>query len=396
MVGSWKNAGMASLVLVALSGWTAGDLQTPECLRGDGGKRNISVNSRSGRDKVTRVKLETRRCKVTMELTGDVRIAGDLSGFSSVPAGGKVEIDSRDGDRRRELTLTPAPSGFAYVYKVDGDRRAWDNEGKAWLSSIITLLVRHGGFGADERVEHLLSAKGVNAVFEEVALLESDYMQRLYLRKLLDKATLNGGAVKTFLNVAQREIQSDYELAEVLISVASRYKFTDETRAAFIEATTAIDSDYEQRRTLTAVLKKGGLSSADLGDVIEATSSLSSNYERGQILQLVSGTIDLSDSRLQQAYVKSASELTSDHETRQVLNVLLKRERLSAGALDAVLAIADRVRSDYEQAEILVQVVRRHDLSPAQRARVLRMTEKMGSDHERGRVASVLLKQLND
>lgn len=466
MVGKSRiRAGVASLVWAAISGATSLDAQSPTCLSADGGNRNISISSHSGRDNnVTRVKFETSRCKVSMELTGGVRIAGDMSGFSSIPMGGKVEIDSRDDDHRRELTLSPASNGFAYVYKVDGDRREWDNDGKAWLSSIITLLVRQGGFAADERVDYLLSSKGVNGVFEEIALLESDHTQRTYLTKLLAKTTLNPGAVRTFLNVAQRELQSDHELAEVLVAVATRYRFTDESRAAFIQATSSIESDHEHRRTLTAVLKngglnsrdvaavlssakgiasdyekaellvgvasryaldqsirtayldaargiasdheqrraftallnEGGLSAAEFADVVDATSSLSSNYERSQVLQLVSANTDLSDSRLQQAYVKAVTALTSDHEIRQLLSVLLKKDRLTSGALDAVLASTARVRSDHERAEILLQVVQRHNLTAAQRAQVVRLTEEMGSGHDRGRVATVLMKQMNN
>jgi beta-lactamase regulating signal transducer with metallopeptidase domain len=426
--------------------------------------KNLSMSTQRN-DDFTRVKWETRNCKGTLEYNGNVRIAGDLSGFASIPAGSKVEIDARDENHRRELTLTPGSNGgFAYVYKVDGDRRTWDNEGKAWLSSILTLLVRRGGFGAEERVEYLLSRNGVQGVLDEVALIDSDYTQRTYLNYLLRKSTLNSGAVRSVLSLAQRELDSDYELTEFLIAVASRYDFNDESRAAFIRATSTLDSDYEHRRALSAVLKKGGLNTddvtavlvsagdidsdyekaellisvagkygfdqrmrtaylnatrgmnsdyeksrvlrtllkqrgltaSDLADVIDATTAVRSDYERSQILQTVSASIDLSQPQLQQAYVKAASEIDSDHELRQVLSVLLKRDRLSPAAIDVALDAAGTINSDYERSEVLLQLLRTHTLTQAQRARVIKMAESMGSSHERGRVSSMLLRQLNN
>jgi hypothetical protein len=385
--------GVVSVVWMPLIVTVITGTQQPQpCLRGE--VRHISISSQSD-DDYKRVKWDTRACKGTMEIYGNVRIAGDLSGFEFIPQDGKVVITSTDDDHDRELTLTHAPQGFAYVYEVDGKRATWDNAGKAWLSSIIQLLVRRAGYGADERVDYLLKSGGPNAVLQEVRLIDSDYTQRIYLTKLLNRTTLNATAVESVIKSAGETLESDYELASFLITVANKYEFTAGARLAFIAATQSLDSDYEHKRTLTAVLKKGNLNADDLTAVLHSVREIDSDYERGQVLKAVAPSIDFSQPQLQEAYVKAASEIDSDHELRQVLSAVLKRDRVSVAALDAVLTAAATLGSDYERAELLMQILRNYTLTREQRNQVIKITDQMGSDHERGRVSSMLLRQMN-
>ncbi len=367
-------------------------VQSPDCLKES--LRNVNTNIND--NEYTRVKWETRNCKGTLEIQGTARIAGDLSGFASISRGGKVTIESQDRDDKRKLTLTPSNERFAYAYEVNGDRKTWDSEGQAWLSSVITLLVRRAGFGAEERVDYLLREKGVAGVLDEVTLNTSDHTKRLYLSLLLDKTTLNGSAVRSVIELAGRQIDSDHELARVLMSVTRRYSLTNESRAAYLKAVTALQSDYERRRALSAVLAKGSLSTDDVVAVLAAASTMDSDHERGQVLKQVSADSDFGQPRLQEAFVKAATEMDSDYELRQVLMGLLQRQRLAPSALDVVLTAAGSLDSDYERALLLTQLLNTQSLNQAQRNRVIGLVEEMDSDHERGKVATLLIKQMNN
>ena len=384
----WPLLMFAALVVLPTAAF---DGQSRDCVRQE--LKNLSVNTNRS-DDFTRVKWETRNCRGVMELTGDVKIAGDLSGFASIPPGGKVEIESKDSDHRRELTLTPGPNGtFTYAYKVDGDRRGWDSDGKAWLTSIVTLLVRGGGFGADERVDYLFRTRGVQGVLDEVALLGSDYTQRLYLNKLLDKTTLNSGAVRSVLALAERELESDYELTELLIAVAKRYDFNDESRGAFLQATSTLDSDYEHRRALSAVLKKGGLSTADVSAVLNSATRIDSDYEKAELLIGVAGKYGF-DQRMRTAYLNAARSIESSYEKRRVLTTLLKQGGLSAGDLAYVIDASATVDSDYERSQILQMISSNVDFSqPQLQQSYLKAAAEIDSDHELRQVLSALLKR---
>ena len=323
--------------------------------------RNISTTKND--NDLTRVKWESRNCKGRIEIRGSARIAGDLTGFASISPGSTVIIETEGNDAERKLTLTPAGDRFAYQYEVDGDRKAWDSEGQRWLASVITLLVRRAGFGADERVDHLIRQHGVAGVLDEVREMDSDYTQRTYLNLLLNKTTLNGGAVRTVIDVAARELQSDYELTQLLIAVSKRYNLTSESREAFIRATSTLESDYERRRALSVVLSRGSLSRDDVVAVLDATAEMDSDYERAQVLKQVSAHSDFGDDRLQQAYLKSAASMQSDYERRQVLTTLVKRGKLEPVAVDVVLTAAGSFNSDYERAELLTLLLQTQTLT---------------------------------
>jgi hypothetical protein len=391
MSKQWKHAARAAALSVcALLSSAPAYAQSSDCLKQ--AVRNMSISTHED-DEFTRVKWETRQCKGTLEITGKARIAGDLSGFESISQGGKVIIDARDDDHRRELTLTPSNGRFAYQYEVDGERRSWDEAGKAWLSSVITLLVRRGGFGADERVDYLLRTGGVNGVLQEVALLESDHTQRVYLNKLLSKTTLNGGAVQSVINVAQRELQSDYELTEFLIAVARRYDFTEESRAAFISASNTLDSDYEHRRALSAVLSKGGLSSDDVVAVLKSAGSIGSDYEKAELLIGIADRYAL-DQRMRTSYLYATGNMTSDYEKGRVFKALLKENNLAATDVAYVLEATAAVGSDYERGQILKMVAGKLDFSqPQLQQAYAKASAELGSDYEKRQVLSELLKR---
>jgi hypothetical protein len=355
--------------------------------------RNISTSIDD--DKLTRVKWESRNCKGKMEIRGSARIAGDLSGFASISPGSTVIIETEGNDGDRKLTLTPSGDRFAYQYEIGGDRKAWDGDGQRWLASVITLLVRRAGFGAEERVDYLLRERGVSGVLDEVRAMESDYTQRKYLNLLLNKTTLNGGAVRTVIDLGARELQSDYELTQLLMAVSKRYELSNESREAFIRATGTLESDYERRRALSVVLSRGSLSRDDVVAVLDATAEMDSDYERAQVLKQVSAQSDFADNRLQQSYLKSAAGMQSDYERRQVLTALVKRGKLEPAAVDVVLTAASSFNSDYERAELLTLLLQTQSLTQAQKSRMVKLIDEIQSDHERGKVASLMLKQLN-
>ena len=364
--------------------------QSPDCMKQS--FRTMSVNTNRS-DDVTRVKWETRSCKGTMQIIGNARIAGDLSGFASIDPGGKVEIETSGDGRRRELTLTPSANGFAHAYQVDGDRRAWDDEGKAWLSSVLTLLVRRGGFAVNERVEHLLRSKGVNGVLEEVALLDSDYTQRLYLNRLMSQAALNGGALRSVINLAQRELESDYELTELLIAVAGKQNFTDESRAAFIQATNALQSDYEHRRALSAVLKKGGLNTDDVTAVLVSARSIKSDYEKAEVLIGAAGRYVL-DQRSRVAYLAATQGMQSDYEQRRVFTTLLKQDGLGPSDLAQILNATTSMESSYERSQILQMASAQIDLThPELQQAYVSAAAEIESDYELRQTLTALIKR---
>src|SRR5206468_5263687 len=120
-----------------------------------------------------------------------------------------VEISSVDGTLKHE-------------YFVGGLSRGWNDEGRRFLATMLPVVVRRGGLGAESRVKSIFAKRGVAGVMDEIDLLGSDYARRLYLVWLIDVAHLDSTTVRPVLQRAADIVKSDYDKRQVLERVASR------------------------------------------------------------------------------------------------------------------------------------------------------------------------------
>ncbi len=354
---------------------------------GNRGNRSTRHNAEGG---VETISWTRGRCTGSARIEGTVRFTDDLTGLASISNGGLFRIEEDDGDVDRRVEVRSAAGRLEYRYRVDGRVTEFDAAGRAWLRSALVTLVRNTGFAADQRVGQLLRSGGVEGVLGEVRELPSDYVKSLYLRKLLENAELTPTQVKASVDLAGREVSSDYELAQILIALANKHQFNDETRSAFIAAASGIDSDYEQRRVLATALSKGTLRSQDVAAMLTASQRIGSDYERATLLIGLTERYKL-DPSMRTAYLNAAKGISSDYEQRRVYANLMKQNELSATDLAQLLTAAANISSDYEKAQMLTGLSE-HDLSDAALQRAfLTATRGLSSDYEHRRVLTSLL-----
>ena len=93
------------------------------------------------------------------------------------------------------------------------------------------------------------------AYFETLGDVDSDWSRGEILKNLLNQDP------STELVIAIIEsamtISSDFELSELLISIANSHGVTDEIRDMFMNAADRIDSSYERGRVLDAATPRG-------------------------------------------------------------------------------------------------------------------------------------------
>ncbi|MEX2285133.1 MAG: M56 family metallopeptidase [Gemmatimonadota bacterium] len=352
-------------------------------------RNNISHNS-SDESRIQTITWSSDRCSGSARIEGTVRMNTDLTGIASISSGGMFRIEEDDGDNERRLTVRPVGGQLQYQYRVSGRDAEFDAAGRAWLAQALISLYRNTGFAAEERVEHLLRTQGPQAVINEVSLMRSDHVQRVYLTKLLERADLSPALVKQGMEVAARELESDYELAQTLIAFANKHDLNDETRSIFINASTSISSDYERRRVLSTALAKGGLRSQDVSAMLNSAASISSDHEKSQLLIGLTNKYTLEPS-MRAAYLNAAKGIRSDYEKRRVYQNLLKQGSLSSTDIATILEYAALIRSDNEQAQVLLSMSE-FDLSNAALQRAyLNATRNISSSYEHRRVLSALL-----
>ena len=80
--------------------------------------------------------------------------------------------------------------------------------------------------------------------------------KRVYFTELLKTPGLDAATMRQALDQAGRQIDSDFELATLLIS-SDRLLVDEATRRAYFDAARSIESDFEMRRVYSSALKRG-------------------------------------------------------------------------------------------------------------------------------------------
>lgn len=293
------------------------------------------------------------RDKIKVKMDGEIEFTDDDRGIESISRRGYFAIWERRGSKTRELTVEPNRSGdLDYGYYEDGKNRPFDDDAQEWFADILIDVIRNTGVGAKERADRILKKDGVDGVLEEIEMIESDYVQRIYFSAILDNADLSQAEYGQILEMVGREIDSDYEKAEILTDMADRVSENSALIHDYVNVVATIDSDYETRRALSAVALGKNVDPEVVDAVLEIAADMDSDYERAELLISMAPYCRARGS-LQTSYVNAVVGIDSDYEARRVLTALSLKDNVDPDIVETVMEIVGQFDSDYEAAELL-------------------------------------------
>ena len=330
--------------------------------------------------------------KLEVNYRGDFEFTDDDSDVKSMSPDGwlRIKETGRNGAHTVEFRADAAGK-IERRYWSGTSERPFDSEGRKWLTQILPRFIRQTGLGAESRVRRIYKTKGAQGVLSEIALIEGSWAKRIYFRELFKNPGLDARVAQQALDQAGREIDSDFELASLLIS-ADHLLTDDATRKSYIEAARSIDSDFEMRRVYSSVVKRGPLPAPALTALLESSTAIGSDFEEASLLIEVAKQQSLSDAN-RGAFFKAVSTIESDFEQRRVLSSIVTRSDASPAILGAILDSAVSIGSDFELATILIEVVRNYSVEGTLRAAFFRAVDSLQSDFERARVLQALAKR---
>jgi hypothetical protein len=322
---------------------------------------------------------------VEVRAHGDIELTDDDSDIKSLSPGAYLTITDRTGILGSVTFEARSVNG-----KIE---RKWsglngDAERRKWLADHLLELVRNSGFAAQSRVARILKQSGPDGVLQEVSRINSDYVKRVYLQRLLDTASLDAPTLSRLIMQAGREMRSAYDLASVLSGIAPRLR-DDQSRVAYLQAVKSVNSDYERRRALSALLKTGPVSAIVAASVLDAAKSIGSDYEEATVLTELLAVSEVADTN-RDAFAAAMNTIQSDYERRRVLTALTNRGSTTPAALNVVYMSAAQMRSPYELAAVLVASVHAHPLDATTRGPFFQAFGKLTSDYERRKVLTAV------
>ena len=260
----------------------------------------------------------------------------------------------------------------------------FDPEGREWLARFLPRFIRQTGFGAPARVARILKAQGPAGVLAEISLIEGSWGKKTYFVELL-ATPLDPATVRQVLEQAGREIESDFELATLLIERADRLLVDESTRRAYFEAAGTIQSDFEMGRVFKSALKRGQVAPPVLAAMLAASREIDSDFEEASLLLEVVKQQSL-DATTRPPFFSALSTVDSDFEQGRVLKALSERSELDPETTAAMLVSGAAVESDFEAASFLLQIAKQQPIEGTLREPFFRAVDSIGSTFERGRV----------
>jgi beta-lactamase regulating signal transducer with metallopeptidase domain len=276
-------------------------------------------------------------------------------------------------------------------YWVGSSERPFDPAGRQWLAQVLPRFIRQTGIGAPARVARILEARGAGGVLDEISRIEGSWAKRVYFNELL-KTRIDPATAQQVLVQAGRQIDSDFELASLLIQNTDKLLVDEAARRAYFEAARTIRSDFEMHRVYAAALNRGPVSAALLASLLNASRDIDSDFEEAALLIQVARLQPL-DNTTRGPFFDALATVSSDFEHRRVLSALAERTDLAPDVTAAMLSSAGNIHSDFELASFLLQIVRQRPVEGTLRAPFFRAVDAIGSAFERGRVLQAVARR---
>lgn len=328
---------------------------------------------------------------------------------------GRLTVLEKRAGVTRMIDIKPdGRGGLQRTYRVNNTDAAYDDAARAWVAGVVPRLIRESGIDVPGRVQRLNAKGGADAVFAEIARIESDHARASHLvefaklgpladanaaravalaskidsdyetRRVLDaliaRQTLGADAQVALLGVVA-DMDSSYEQRQVLVALAPKLGAGDAIGAAWSRAMAAVDSDYEKKSVIEAMAKRAPLATAEVQRLIKATREIDSDYERARALGSLVRHLG-ADASLVRDFAESAGGIDSDYEKSRVLSTLVRDAKLDKSGFEAVLRAVRNIDSDYEAKNLLTTLASRMP-NDADLVAAYRNAARQLGDHER-------------
>lgn len=325
-----------------------------------------------------------------LQAQGKVEFTDDETDVKSLSPGGRFMVERRtdgaSGDVQRFEVRAGHDGTLTRTYTKNGATLD-PAEGRKWLSTFLPGLLRDMGVNARRRVARELSKGGPAAVLTLIEQILPRHGRAEHLIELYRQSTLDPGTLERSL-VAARAIESDFELARVLIE-AEKQQAIDGVIPAWASAAGTIQSDFEQRRALTPVLARKGLAPAAASEILAVATpgagqgGVQSDFE---LATLLADARHLSASA-PDAWFRAVDTIQSSFERRRALDAALKASPDAAVAGRALQA-APGITSDFEKAELISAELRAGEIPESAVPHIVTAVRGIRSDFERRRALS--------
>ncbi len=287
---------------------------------------------------------------------GEIAFLADDSGILSISEGGMFSVEEEADGKTRKWEASPAPDGsISTGYRVDGQTREMDDEGRRWLSGVLPRVLRETGLDAAARTRRILERDGVEGVMAEISKINAGQRSReVYLTELLEASELSEDQLAR-VAVQVRAAGSGSELTRLVDLVAAKRPGSRRVTRELIETVKGIGSSSLRRQAIEGIVRRRDLDASSAAELAEAASGVRADSEKAAVILTVAEKSPRTP-QTAAAFVAAASTIGSSSEKSRVLRELLSKPGIDAGVqAKAARAMAD-IHSASEKASALTKL----------------------------------------
>ena len=354
----------------------------------------------------------------------DVDLDVDGSGVTALDRGGSFDVRMRRNGVDRRALYSGDDGTIERKFFVEGDEQPWGPEADRFVAEVMPIVLRETATNAGERVAWLIDNRGQNGLLDEIALINSDFAQRVYSVQYAKTATIapadlerlmkltadnmssdfdvrttlievydaqmpTGAAFDALLGAGET-ISSDFDARMVLEHVGPNMPRTPDAAAAYIDLARTISSDFDMRLALSPLITSADADDDAVARAIElAGTDISSDFDLRSVLAEAAGRVGQSDT-LARAYTTAAASISSDFDQRIALQVLADNAQLTPEGWRMLLVTARDISSDFDAATLLTELVPHLPRDETVLQAYRETLDTIGSDFDRGRAAAAL------
>jgi len=316
-----------------------------------------------------------------LESSGTVAFLDDETDVKSISAGGYFRLTEHDNGTNTYEVRAKSDGSLTRTFN---DKPAGD-DARVWRAKVLPEFMRQTGFNAEARVTKILGQKGAAGVLDEITLLKSAYVKRVYFEKLFAKAKLDPATLARAIRQAGTEISGDYERASVLVAAAKPGLPDEACRMAVAEAARTMKGDYDKHRVLTALVEAGPITPQVSTVMIESARTMKSDYELAGLLVQIA-RLDVLTTASADVALTLADGIRSDYERHRALSALLKERTLDEKTLVRLLDSSARMKSGYELSTLLIELIKGQRLAGPSLDSYFKAADTLTTGYERSRV----------
>jgi beta-lactamase regulating signal transducer with metallopeptidase domain len=338
-----------------------------------------------------RSKWSTDGRSVETESRGEIQFGDEDTSVTVMSPGGYFRVKESQGWDQREIQVRDDSSSQARLrYFVNGKERPLDDQGRAWMATVLPMVIRETGIDAERRAIRILEKRGPAGVFDEIDRIGNGHSKKRYLLAVISSATLNSEDLRRAMNRVGR-ISSDHDKAALLVEVADTYG-AEQLRGPYFDALDTINSDHDRRSVLSKILEDAR-DGAMLTQAARSIERMQSDHDKAQLLSQASQQIASAPAETRRALMRAAASIQSDHEKAKVLTATLLAGRLPAPALEELLKVSEKIQSDHDKAQVLKSALEQDFDQPMALAAFFAVVRTINSSHDRSQLLSEVVKR---